>query len=49
MRRRDATRNIVIVIAPHEKEIGRRQHGHGHAGIGEALGHRREARGFERR
>ena len=49
MRRGHAARNVVIVIAPHEKKIGRRQHGHCHAGIGEAFGNCGEPLGPERR
>ena len=49
MRRRNAARNVVIVIAAHEKEIGRRQHRHRHAGIGKTPGDHCEALGLERR
>ena len=39
----------MIMIAPHEKKIGRRQHGHRHAGIREAFGHRGKPLGPDRR
>ena len=49
MRRGHAARNVVIMIASHEKKIGRRQHGHRHAGIGEAFGNCGKPLGPDRR
>ena len=49
MRRGHAARNVVIMIAPHEKKIGRRQHGHRYASISEAFGNCGEPLGPDRR
>jgi hypothetical protein len=42
MRGRDAARHMVVVLAPHEEEIGGGQHRHRHAGIGQPAADRRK-------
>ena len=35
MRGRDAARHVVLVLAPHQEQVGRRQHRDGDPGVGQ--------------
>ena len=38
MRGRDAARHVMLVLAPHQEQVGRRQHRDGDPGVGQPGG-----------
>ena len=48
MRRRDAARHMEFMVTPHQEQVGRRQHRHSDAGIGQPPADRGETGMVER-